>query len=79
LQQPSAPERHQDQILQEVAATYPITGASAKELREALDMKAWTFSKAVNPLLKGGKLINTGTPKRPHYMLPGSMLKGRPE
>lgn len=78
LQQSSAFERHQDRILQEVAATYSELGASAKELREALDMQPWTFSKAVNPLLKAGKLINSGTKKRPHYHLPGSMLRGKP-
>lgn len=79
LQQQTAAERHQEAIVAEVTATYSELGASPKELREALDMQAWTFSKAVNPLLKAGKLINTGTKKRPHYQLPGSMLRRQPE
>jgi len=79
LQDQGANRRHQDAVLQELSATFPVTGASGKELRLALDMHPSMFSRAVNALLRDKKIVNVGGKQRPFYMLPGSMRGGGSE
>ncbi|GAA4292951.1 AAA family ATPase [Mycobacterium paraffinicum] len=59
-----------DKLLSVYVQHFGETGASKAELRHTADMANATFHRALNELLKSGKLVNTGTDKRTHYKLP---------
>lgn len=48
---------------------FPTTGASKTELRKVSDLTDGTFYRALDDLVKSSDLINTGTDKRPFYMM----------
>lgn len=62
----SAPT-NQDRMLSAFVSAFGSTGASKAELRNVLDLAPATFHRALTGLVSSGRLINTGTDKRPFY------------
>lgn len=62
----------ESQILDAMWDSFGTTGASATNLREVSGISKSSFYRSVNRLLKRGLLVNTGTDKRAHYILPGA-------
>ncbi|WP_142391499.1 AAA family ATPase [Mycobacterium sp. ENV421] len=66
------PSERSAELLVIFVQNFETTGASGAELRdiaEAAGMSRATFYRALNDLLRTGKLVNAGTVKRPHYLL----------
>jgi hypothetical protein len=66
--QADKPERAQ-QLLSTFVRHFEHTGASKAELRLVAELPPSTFHRSLSSLLEHGDLINTGTDKRPFYML----------
>ncbi len=62
----------EERLLAVMRDSFGTTGASAAELRETAALVRSTHYRALNALLTTGALLNTGTQKRPFYVLPGS-------
>lgn len=62
------PERA-ERLLSTFVHHFVHTGASKSDLRKVADMPDVTFFRAVSDLLGSGDLINTGTEKRPFYVI----------
>lgn len=58
---------NQDRMLSAFVSAFAETGASKAELRAVVELAPATFHRALSGLVKDGKLINTGTDKRPFY------------
>lgn len=58
-----------DKLFSTFGSTFKATGASKSELRSASDMSPGTFYRALSDLLESGRIVNTGTDKRPFYRL----------
>lgn len=56
-----------DILLSAYMSAFAQTGASKAELRNIVDMAPASFHRALNTLVKDGRLVNTGTEKRPFY------------
>lgn len=57
----------QDQLLAAFTSAFESTGASKAELRNVVEMPPATFYRALSALVRDGKLVNSGTDKRPFY------------
>ncbi len=57
------------ELLSVLATTFPVTGATTRELLAASGMPESTFHRARNRLLKCGSIVNVGTGSRPRYQL----------
>lgn len=55
-------------LLSVFMSAFGATGATKAELRNVADLPSATFHRAVNELVEGGVLINTGTDARPFYV-----------
>jgi predicted ATP-dependent serine protease len=60
---------NQDRMLSAFMSAFASTGASKVELRNVVDMPPATFHRALSALVRDGKLVNSGTEKRPFYKL----------
>jgi predicted ATP-dependent serine protease len=58
---------NQDRMLSAFVSAFGSTGATKTELRHIVDMPPATFHRAISALVREGKLINSGTEKRPFY------------
>lgn len=58
-------------ILQVMWDSFGTTGASKTELKDAVAVPKTSFYRALNLLVSKGKLKNTGTDRRPLYMITG--------
>jgi hypothetical protein len=58
-------------ILDVMRDSFGTTGASTTQLREVTALPKTSFYRAMNLLVSKGMLANTGTDKRPFYVLPG--------
>jgi hypothetical protein len=56
-----------DRLMSTFVQNFVSTGATKAELRLVAGMPPVTFHRAINDLLESGRIINTGTDKRPHY------------
>lgn len=65
----SAAEKPQnrDLLLSAFMSAFATTGASKAELRILAEMPPASFHRALNALVEDGRLVNTGTEKRPFY------------
>ena len=50
--------------------TFGTTGCAPGALRDAADLSKTTHYRALNALVARGAVLNTGTQKRPFYVLP---------
>jgi hypothetical protein len=64
------PERA-GRLLSTFVQHFAQTGATKAELRNVADMDPATFYRALSDLLESTDLVNTGTDKRPYYILRG--------
>lgn len=62
--------RASDQVMSAFMSAFSATGATKAELRNAAEMPSASFSRGLNLLVERGLLRNSGTDKRPHYVLP---------
>ncbi len=62
----------EERLLTVMRDSFGTTGASGTELRETAALVRSTYYRALNALLTTGALLNTGTQKRPFYVLPAS-------
>lgn len=60
---------NQDLMLSAFMSAFASTGASKTELRHVVEMAPATFHRALSALVRDGKLVNSGTEKRPFYKL----------
>lgn len=56
-----------DILMSAYMSAFANTGASKAELRNIVDMPPASFHRALNNLVRDGRLINSGTEKRPFY------------
>jgi hypothetical protein len=56
-------------VLSHFVSHFAETGATKADLRDSIDMPRATFYRALNDVLKSGRLINEGSSKRPFYRL----------
>ncbi len=61
----------QRQLMSAFMSAFGATGASKADLRTVSGMAPATFHRALNALVSGGALINTGTEQRPFYQAGG--------
>lgn len=61
----------EDVILRTMRDSFGTTGAASTSLRDVAELPKSSFYRALNLLVKKGSLTNTGTAKRPFYVLPG--------
>jgi AAA domain len=64
------PERA-DKLFSTFVTNFSHIGASRTDLRKVSDMADATFYRALSDLVESGELLNTGTTKRPFYMVAG--------
>ncbi|GAC1332360.1 MAG: hypothetical protein NVSMB13_21010 [Mycobacteriales bacterium] len=71
LDELAASESH---LLAVMRDSFGTTGAAGSVLRETSELAKSTHYRALNSLVRRGALINTGTDKRPFYVLPEGAL-----
>lgn len=62
----------EETLLRVLLDSFETTGASSTTLREVSGVARSSYYWAINRLLTMGAVVNTGTQKRPHFMLPTS-------
>ncbi|MGB5113527.1 MAG: AAA family ATPase [Mycobacterium sp.] len=65
------PSDRGDRLMSAMVQHFKTTGANTKDLLEMSEMSKGTFYRSLNDLLDAGFIRNTGTEKRPFYMLSG--------
>ena len=60
----------EQKILDVLRDSFGTTGAAGTNLREVSAVTKTSFYRALNRLVTTGAVVNVGTRKRPHYLLP---------
>jgi hypothetical protein len=60
----------EQKIMATMRDLFGTNGASGTVLRDSVGLTRTTYYRALNQLVSAGQLVNEGTPRRQHYMLP---------